>query len=91
MGTSLNTIRGWVNKAKEGGYTHLIVVCDEFDYMDFAVFITSTQDIEKEYEKWHNMKMHKIMEVYDLSLNIEAQLKEHRALHYKKVVIKEAR
>jgi len=81
MIATLNTIREWLNWAKEGRYTHLIVMCDEFDYSDYPVYISLEQNIEEEYEKWRKEPMQRVMEVYDLSLDIEAQLKETKALH----------
>lgn len=38
MAASLDDIKRWVNSAKERNCTHLIVVCDSYDFNDYPVY-----------------------------------------------------
>jgi hypothetical protein len=84
MGTSKEQIRVWLKRGVEQGASHVCVVCDTFDYEDYPVFVAPTESIESRVSGFHNDKWNRLMEVYDLSLDIESQLREDRAMHYKK-------
>ncbi len=72
--TTIKTIRKWLERGKEEGATHVIVVCDTFDYEDYPVMVSPGEDVrEKETEYSDNMQ--KVMEVYNLNMDIEEQLK----------------
>ena len=82
MATTKQDIREWLAQAKQAGATHMLVVCDSFDYEDFPVYVSKEQDVKKVYETNDNALMQKVMEVYNLSMDIELQLKEHRAFNF---------
>lgn len=77
---SRKDIKRWFQEGKAQGATHMIVVCDEFSWEDYPVFVSAEEDVQEEYEKWK--KKGRVMEVYSLHKNIEAQLNEHRAFHF---------
>lgn len=78
--TSRQEIAGWFDEGVAKGASHMIVVCDTFDYSDYPVF--TTPDTFWEQHKSHNgPNMTKIIEVYDLALDKESQLSERRAFH----------
>lgn len=79
---SKEVIKVWLGQAQKKSCTHLMVVCDDFDFNDYPVFITSGMDVTKEYEHRHSKNMQRVMEVYNLSMDIKEQLKEHRAIHF---------
>ena len=82
MATSKEEIRGWLNEAKEAKAAFLVVVCDTYDWEDYPVQVgadASYTDVHKAIEHFHGPNMQKVMEVYDLSKDIEVQLKMHRA------------
>jgi hypothetical protein len=82
MATKKEDIRRWVMKGKKSGATHCLIVCDTFDWEDYPVYVTPGQDV-REIAKQHNgPNMTKLMEVYSMKLDIEAQLKEYRSSHY---------
>lgn len=87
MSTSYATIRQWVLDAKAAGADFLIVKCDEWDHSDYPV-----SSSRAEFDRL--VKGDRVMEVYDLSMDLEAQLAEHRAYHppqpEKKIVIENA-
>jgi hypothetical protein len=81
MGTTKEEIKAWLENAKSKGATHMLVVCDTFDYEDYQVHVMPGESVEKAIEKYKNMSMSKVMEVYSLSLPIDTQLKEFRCWH----------
>jgi len=81
MAATRQDIEQWLDEGKSKGATHIIVVCDTFDYEDYPVYVmpgTNGNAILKHYQC---AEMQRVMEVYDLNMDIEAQLAEHRAWH----------
>lgn len=82
MAATKEDIEGWIKQGQAEGATHLIVVCDTFDYDDYPVFVMPGQDARKEYESRNGKNMQRVMEVYNLSKDIEDQLKQYRAMEF---------
>ena len=77
--TTQEDVRRWLKEAQERKAKFMIVVVDTFDYEDYPVFCLTEEECN---EKYHNPgQMQRIMEVYDLSLDIEKQINEVRAFH----------
>jgi hypothetical protein len=53
----------WLRTAKEQGATHIIVVCDTFDYEDYPVYVLPHQSLEDRKVAFDGCNMQKIMEV----------------------------
>ena len=81
MGTTKDDIRGWIERGKRNGASHVIVVCDTFDWEDFPVEVTPQQEVQAVLAEYRNNDCYRIMEVYKMSLDLESQLSEHRAYH----------
>ena len=79
MATTQQDIREWFERGVEQGATHMIVVCDTFDYEDYPVYVPPDKIPQVVYEEYQGKNMQRVMEVYDLSEDMEAQLKQHRA------------
>lgn len=79
MAATRDDIEGWLVRGKREGATHVIVVCDTFDWDDYPVYVQSGEQVQEKMEEYNGKNMQKIMEVYNLSLDIETQLKERRA------------
>jgi hypothetical protein len=79
--TTAEQIRRWLQLGKGQNATHVIVVCDTFNYSDYPVIVGQGEDFWEKYTSILAASMQKIREVYDLSLDIEAQLAEPRANH----------
>lgn len=62
--------------------THMIVVCDTFDYDDYPVYISSDEDVKEKEAEYAGKNMQKVMEVYSRNHTREEQLAERRAFHY---------
>lgn len=82
MAATKQDIRGWFEKGIENGATHLIVVCDTYDHDDYPVYVEPSEDVRKRHADFNGKNMQKVMEVYNLSQNMEEQLNEHRAMRF---------
>ena len=80
--TNTDMIRANLLGGIKAGYTHMLMVCDTFDYTDYPVFARSKQEAHVLYDKHNGLNMQRIMEVYNLALPIEDQLREQRAMHF---------
>ena len=80
--TSKDTIRQWLQQGIDENQTHVIVVCDTFDYEDYPVYVDETEDVREVEKKYNGQNMQRIMEVYNLKMNIEDQLNQYRAFNY---------
>lgn len=80
MGITANDIRQWIEDGIEKQAEFLIVACDTFYYENYPVYC-SLKEVEEKYKSISTGNMSRVDEVYDLSLNIEDQLKEHRSFH----------
>lgn len=75
-------IREWAMNGQERGSSHVAVARDTFDGTEFPVYIACYQDwIDADLEYDNPERMSEILEVYDLSLDIDQQLSEKRAYH----------
>ena len=81
MATTQIEIRHWIAQAQQNpDVTHVIVVCDTYDWEDYPVSVKYTEDIH-ERVAYYSKNMQKVMEVYKLSVDLESQLQEHRAMN----------
>lgn len=74
MGTSVDTLRSWLNDAKKEGATHMIVVCDTYDHDDYPVTVMPGEDAREKADEYRGKSMQRVMEVYNLSIDFEEQL-----------------
>lgn len=79
MGTTKEEIAKWFQIGASSGSTHMLVVCDTFDWDDFPIYVEKHQDVQKIVEKYENEDMYKVMEVYDLSMPAWRQINAVRA------------
>ena len=75
MPTTRSDILRWLEDS-EPQHTHMLVVCDTFDYEDYPVH---TSDVHESIRKYQDASMQKIMEVYNLSMDLSEQLDARRA------------
>jgi len=76
--TTANDIREWLNNVDEGA-THMVVVCDSFDYEDYPKYTTDPRGVVRNCT-YQNMQ--RAMEVYDLRKDIEEQIAQSRAWNF---------
>lgn len=83
MAAGINEIRQWLRLLYENPkYTHMIVVCDEFDWDDYPVYVSSNEDVHEREQHYREASMQRVMEVYSANVDMETQLGEMRAFHY---------
>ena len=81
MAATWQEISSWFDEGAELGATHMIVVCDTFEYDDYPVFVEpgkTARDVAGEYRG----NMQRVMECYDLRMDKDTQMCEYRALHW---------
>lgn len=82
MGTSKEEIKNWIKTGQDKGATHMIVVCDTYDWDDYPVYVMPNEDVQTIYKQNHGPNMQKVMEVYNLKKDIQTQLNQHRAFEF---------
>lgn len=82
MGTSRDDITQWLHQGQAKGATHMIVVCDTFDWSDYPVFVMPGQDARQIAKQNDGPNMTKLMEVYKLSDDWQTQLDQRRCHNY---------
>jgi len=78
MSTSVADLRGWFNQGLQQNATHMIIMCDTFDYEDYPVYVSrgeNPRDVQ-------TPSMGRIMECYSMALPFEQQAAEYRASHW---------
>lgn len=73
MGTTVQMLREWFDEGVEEKATHMIIVCDTFDYEDYPVFVKQSENVRTVAAGYNGQTMQRIMEVYDLRMNKESQ------------------
>lgn len=93
MATTKDLIAQWFTQGQARGATHLIVVCDTYEYEDYPVYVMPGENARQKANEYgrsdsrglptlENNQMSKVMEVYLLSTPLEGQLNERRAFHF---------
>lgn len=82
MATSKDDLRRWLEEGAAKQATHMIVVVDTFDYVDFPVYVMPGEDAKARAAEELARPMQRVMEVYNLGRSFEEQLNEHRAFNY---------
>ena len=82
MPVTRDGIFAWYDEGKKKGATHMIIVCDTFDWDDFPVYVMAGENARDKAESEGKKPMQKVMEVYSLSLPVLDQFQERRAFHY---------
>lgn len=78
--TTRTEISIWFDQGIKKNATHMIVFCDSFSYEDFPCYLNSADEVKSRIELSRN-NMQRVMEIYDLSMDKNSQLDEHRAYH----------
>lgn len=65
------------------GYTHMIIMCDTYDYEDFPIYVSAGENPHTVADNEKRLTpMSQIMECYKLDIDWELQSKEARANHW---------
>jgi len=79
---SKQKLRQWFMEGAKEGYEFMIVCCDTFSLDDYPAYTRGGLTAFK--ETYKRLMDDRIMEVYDLRMDIEMQMNETRAFHYPK-------
>lgn len=80
MAATKDDLRRWFQIGSTAGESYMIVACDTMDYSDYPIYASTTdhaQDLVDMIQRHGN----RIMEVYDLHIDMEYQMAERRAWH----------
>jgi hypothetical protein len=84
MAATKNEISQWfdngVNNPEKP--THMIVVCDTYEYDDYPVYVNPSEDVQKIYEKYNGPNMQRVIEVYNLKEDKTPQMAVARAMRF---------
>jgi hypothetical protein len=78
--TLKSTIESWFDRGVKEGASHMIVVCDTFDYEDYPVFVDTVEEARKRFN--NPGEMQRVMEVYNLKMDKKAQLNQNRVFNF---------
>jgi hypothetical protein len=84
MAASRVDISGWFDRGVKQGATHMIVICDTYDYEDYPKFINADtpEQAKKLADAENGVNMQQVMEVYNLKMDKQSQMDQHRAFNY---------
>lgn len=83
MAAHYSEIKSWFERGTQNEQnTHMIVVCDTFDYDDYPVYVSQDEDVHKVEKKCNEQSMQRVMEVYNLKKDMEEQLSMERCFCY---------
>ena len=66
MAVTKTNFEEWIERGKKMGATHLISVCDCFDYDDYPVFVMANEKLDEKIKEYNNVDMQRINEVVKL-------------------------
>ena len=84
MGTSKTEIGYWFDRGVKEGYTHMLIMCDSFDYEDYPKYAKSEEEARKIGKSPGEMQ--RVMEVYHLEMDKKKQLNAHDVFNYTKEI-----
>lgn len=84
MPTTKSDIKSWINIAKQNKAKYLLVVVDTFDYEDYPIECMTAKECWDQYDSHNGKNMQRVMEVYDLTMDIENQINQGRAFNLPK-------
>jgi hypothetical protein len=79
--TSMQEISAWYGEGVDQEASHMIVVCDQFDWSDYPRYVHGAEELKDALDSYESAPMSQVMEVYDLQGDKVAQLVERRAWH----------
>lgn len=82
MGTLKEDLRRWFLEGVRDKATHMIIVCDTYDHEDYPVFVAVGEDVRKVVGNYNGKDMQRVMEVYDLRMDMEEQLRQDRVFNF---------
>ena len=63
MAANHKDVERWKQTAKENGATHIISVCDTFDWDDYPVYVYANENVKEKSKEYDGKNMQKINEI----------------------------
>lgn len=82
MATSINDLRRWLKQGKDKKASHMMIICDTFDWKEYPIYVMPTQIAKDIYNSFHMKNEQKVMEVYNLFKDIDIQLNKYRSMEF---------
>jgi hypothetical protein len=79
VATNRVEIAQWLAHAQDEGASHLLIVCDGFDYEEYPVLVMPEENVEEKIDEYNAKAMQNVMEVYHMQIDIPMQLGQTRA------------
>jgi hypothetical protein len=67
MAATAQDVQDWIKHGKLQKATHIISVCDTFDWDDYPVFVLPNENVDEVKLKYDGKNMQKINEIIDLA------------------------
>ncbi len=80
MAASRQDVERWIQTARAQGATHVISVCDTFEWDDYPVYVMPGDDLEKVKAKYDGVNMQRINEVIPIRSAAAEKLLANRNL-----------
>jgi hypothetical protein len=71
--TTMQDLKGWFERGRKLGATHMVVACDTFEWEDYPCFVMPNQNVAQVAQEHNGTNMQKVMEVYNLSKDFNDQ------------------
>lgn len=79
--TGYDDILQWIREGQRQNAKYMLVCTDTFDYEDYPVYCKDLKEAKDDYNRLKDYPMTRVMECYNLSMDIHSQLNEERAFH----------
>lgn len=73
---TVEEIRSWLSDGIALKATHMLIVCDRYDYEDFPVYVRKGEDVNAIVAQHDGPNMTKVHCTFDYNLSLEYQLRE---------------
>lgn len=82
MAATQEDISNWFDRGVSNNATHMIIVCDTYDYDDYPVYVAIGEDPREVAKRYDGTNMQRLMEVYSLKMPKESQLNSARVWNW---------
>lgn len=92
MAATREEVENWMEEAKKRKATHLISVCDRWNYEDYPVYVLNREDLDETVESYNRKEMQSVNEVitieYDVRVSegVEKRKKRKNSKHSKSLI-----
>ena len=77
--TTQTEIGEWFDEGVAKGSAYMLILCDTYDWDDYPVYTSNGDEATRRAK--HPGEMQKLMEVYDLHMSRDEQLRKHRVMN----------